>query len=311
VLHDAGKEVVIEPSLERLKAHGLAARQLECLRWRRLDEKDWTVEIEGKKVNLADVAKLTVRDLVASPFAVELLDGRTAQIAPDVKQIERYWVSGEYFEFDVRQQLQSPFCQDPAERCVLAGVPVPGGQVPNAWGRDRVHISIGEPLKIFAKVEIHGKPGPQAADLAHMLAVDKCLETGLQLGVGMSRSEFEKRFGPGKKLKDEDDPHFKSDSGWQYPLGKGNLLAWFNDEGAKVSHVSAWHGQPWPEAPSPDCGRLARAVAGAERDLLFSFLKKRFSDSPVAEKKPLRAFLEKTAIDLQWTDKERKQMLGD
>lgn len=310
-LFTEGKEVVIEPRVEKLKAHGITLEQLEHLRGHRLSQGDWKVEIEGKRVDLTAVAKITVRNLVAKPFTVVLPDGREAVIVPDAKKVGRYLVTGDSFERDVRNQLQYPFHEDPLETCVLGGIPVPGGHVPNAWGPDHVHISTGEPLKSFAKVEIRGKTGPQAADLAHMRAVRKHLETGLQLAEGMSREEFEKRFGPGQKHNPEPDPHFTTIPSWQYQVGKGKLQVRLDNNGSKVEGLSGWTDQQVPLAPSPDSSRVARAMAHAERDLLFVFLTKRFSGSSVADKNLLRVFLQKTASELRWTDKERKQMLGD
>jgi hypothetical protein len=233
-------------------------------------------------------------------------------IVPDAKKVGRYLVTSEHFERDVRSQLQDPFCDDPLETCVLADILVLGSHVPNVWGPDHVHISMGEPLRTFAKVEIRGKPGPHAVDLAHMRAVRKHLEAGLKLAEGMSREDFEKRFGPGQENTPEPHPHFETLPSWQYQLGNATLQAWFDSgDGSKVAQVSGHTDQLEPAAPSPESGRLARALAGAERDLLFAFLRKRFSDSSVKEKRHLRGFLKKTTGDLQWTDKERKEMLGD
>jgi hypothetical protein len=171
---------------------------------------------------------------------------------------------------------------------------------------------LGEPLRSLAKVEIRGTTGPQAADLAHMRAVRKHLETALQLAKGMSRQEFEKRFGPGQKdnFEPESDSQFTVQPSWTYQVANGKVHVSF-DDGSKVDHPSGYTDQRPPLEPSPDTGCRAQVLARAERDLLLAFLTKRFSDSSVVEKKPLRVFLEKTAIDLQWTDKERKQMLGD
>ena len=41
------------------------------------------------------------------------------------------------------------------------------------------------------------------------------------------------------------------------------------------------------------------------------FLTKRFSGSSVTDKKGLRTFLQATANEMEWTDAERKQMLGE
>jgi hypothetical protein len=63
-----------------------------------LEQGDWNVTIEGKKVDLTAVAKITVRDLVAKSFTVALPDGREAVVVPDAKKVGRYLVTGEYFE---------------------------------------------------------------------------------------------------------------------------------------------------------------------------------------------------------------------
>ena len=183
-LFTEGKEVVIQPDAQRLKAHGMTPEQLEPLRSWRLHEGDWKIDIGGKTVDLAEVAELTVRDLVTKPFTVELLDGREVLIVPDASASTRYLVTGEDFERDVRQMLKWPFIEDPADTIALGGIHIPPGYVPTVWGRDRVRMSTGEPLKTLAKVEIRGKPGPQAAELARMLAVRRNLEAGLKLGEG-------------------------------------------------------------------------------------------------------------------------------
>jgi hypothetical protein len=54
--------------------------------------------------------------------------------------------------------LSDPSVKDPARVLVLANIPVPGGKVPNFWKRDHVHISVGEPLDTFAKVEVRARP---------------------------------------------------------------------------------------------------------------------------------------------------------
>jgi hypothetical protein len=60
----------------------------------------------------------------------------------------------------VRAALSEPAFRDPAKVRVLGGIKVPGGDIPNKWGRDHVHVSLGEPLDSFAKVEIHGTKLP-------------------------------------------------------------------------------------------------------------------------------------------------------
>lgn len=150
-------EVVIEPDAEKLKSLGLTREQLaKSVRGRRFVGGTWTVEIDDRRVNLADIAKLTERQLQSLPFTVTLRDGREVVVAPDPKAIGRYVVTGEYFEQDVREQLSADNVGDPAEHPVLAGIPIPGTVVPHATEAGTMrHISMGEPLKAFAKVEVH------------------------------------------------------------------------------------------------------------------------------------------------------------
>jgi hypothetical protein len=310
-LFNEGKEAVIEPNLEKLKAHGITFEQLEPLRWRRLNEGDWKIEIEGKKVDLGAVAKITVRDLAIEPFTVALPDGREALITPDARKVGRYKVTGEYFRDDVRDGLQNLFMEDPLETTVLADITIPVNHEPKLWGRGHRSLGWGNPLKDFAKVEIRGKPGPQAADLARMRMVDKHLDAGLEFVLGMPRREFEKRFGPGKKADPpsiEVSPDFEVvfEPRWYYTLGRGKLLVGFDDQGSEISLACIEH--PTTPVPPENAGRVARALADTERDLLLSFLEKRFRDATAADKDRLRGFLEKTQKDLQWTQKERKQV---
>jgi hypothetical protein len=144
-----------------------------------------------------------------------------------------------------------------------------------------------------------------------MRAVRKHLETGVQLAKGMSRAEFEKPFGLGKKLVPKPDAHFKADPSWEYAVGNGTLQVWYDDDGAKVRSISGSTAEKLPLGPSPEFGRLARAFADGERKLLREFLTKRFSGVPAAGKEPLRTLLQKSADDLQWTEEESKQMVGD
>jgi hypothetical protein len=154
-----GREVVILPDPQKLKSLGLTAEQLEPLRRKRLSSGDWHVEIGGRKINLADVATVKERDLQVAPFSVMLPDGREVVVAPDAKSVGRYLITGEAFEEDVRSHLAHATVTDVIKLHVLQGIPVPGGKVPNVWGRDHVHISVGEPLETFAKVEVRAKPG--------------------------------------------------------------------------------------------------------------------------------------------------------
>jgi len=158
-----GTEVVITPDLQKLKALGMTVEQLEPLRWQRLpssEAKVWNVKIDGKTINLTNVATITVRNLDVKPFTVVLSDGREAIVTPDAKKVGRYLIPGWAFEEDVRARLSVASGTDPTNVHVLVDIPVPGGRVPNYWKRDRVHRSIGEPLEAFAKVEVRGKPRP-------------------------------------------------------------------------------------------------------------------------------------------------------
>jgi hypothetical protein len=150
-------EVVIEPDAEKLKARGLTREELaKALRGRRFGNSEWTLDIKGKKIDLEDVAKLTVRELYAPPFTVTLRDGREVQITPDPKAIGNYVVTGEYFEEDVREALSTDNVRDPAEYHVMSGISVPGTVVPHATEPGTMrHISMGEPLKAFATVEVY------------------------------------------------------------------------------------------------------------------------------------------------------------
>jgi hypothetical protein len=286
--------------------------QLEGLPHQRLAAGEWEVEMDGKKVNLAEVARLTVRDLVVKPFTVKLVDGREAVIVPDAKKIGRYMVTGEYFERDVRDHLLGPYLEDPAGALVLTDIPVPGGHVPNAWGANHVHVSSGEPLREFAKVEIRGKPGPQAPELERMRRVNKHLEAGMRLAEGMPRGAFEARFGKGTKGPVHSHPYFgPSEPLWEYPFGSSKLYVYFDDEMSKVRHVSTHTQKPLPLEPSGDCGRMARAAADDERALLLAFLTKMSQSASPAERTALRTLVKETAADLKWTDQERKRLLGN
>jgi hypothetical protein len=157
-LFSEGREAVISPDPRKLKSSGLSAYQLEPLRKQRLTSGNWNVKIDGKRINLADVATITERDLEVKSFTVLLPDGREVLITPDAKKIGRYLIPGWAFEEDVRAVLSIVKDGDPAKVNVLADIPVPGGHVPNYWKDDRVHRSTGEPLESFAKVEVKAKP---------------------------------------------------------------------------------------------------------------------------------------------------------
>lgn len=309
-LFTAGREVVIRPDLQKLAAHGLTVQQLDPVRRKRLVSGIWTVKLGGKEVNLAEVATLAERDLQTPPFTTPLPDGREAFVSPDAKRVGRYLVTGEAFEEDVRCRLADPFVDDPAKVCVLVAIPVPGGHVPNHWGSDHIHISNGEPLDTFAKVELRGRPGPQAADLLHMRKVRRHLAAALELAKGVPRTQFEKRFGPGIKQHVEPDPHFRVVPATCYKLGSQRLSVFFEDDGSTVEHIAGSSDLRPPNGGPQDISRQARAVADVERTMLLQFLTKCYGQATLPEKTTLAAFLDRTASDLKWTPQEREQVLG-
>ena len=166
-LSTQGKEVVIQPSLDRLKSYGITSTigdfALETLKRRRFERRS-----RGQENQLGRCGDGERPDLLTKSFTVDLLDEHKAMIVPDAKKIARYFVTGDYFELNIQQVVRGGFIENPAEDIALRGVPVPGGHVPNAWGQDHIHISIGEPLRALAQVQISGKPGPQVADLGGM-----------------------------------------------------------------------------------------------------------------------------------------------
>jgi hypothetical protein len=120
---------------------------------------EWRTTINGKEIDLVKVAELAVRPLEAPSFTVVLRDGRRVVVTPNPKRIGAYLITGEAFEKRVRADLAGGEVGDPAKVHVLEGIRVPGGAVPNVWGPDHVHVSIGEPLEHLARVEVQGKKG--------------------------------------------------------------------------------------------------------------------------------------------------------
>ena len=153
------REVVIEPDAEKVKARRLTLEQLaKAVKGKRFVSGEWTIEIDKRKFDLATVANLTVRELQSPPFTVTLRDGREAVITPDATRIGQYVVTGEYFEQDVRDALADFSGKEPEKVHVLGMIPVPGTVVPHLTERDSMrHLSVGEPLETFAKVEIRDK----------------------------------------------------------------------------------------------------------------------------------------------------------
>jgi hypothetical protein len=149
------KEVVVEPDVNKLKARGLTLDLLsKALRGRRFVAGNWTLEINGKNIDLDRVAKLNVRELQAPPFTVKLPDGRDVLITPDPKRIADYVVTGEYSEQDVRRALADATSPDPAIVYVLQMIPVPGTLPHVTEVGTGTHLSLGGPLKDFAELEI-------------------------------------------------------------------------------------------------------------------------------------------------------------
>src|SRR5262249_2545859 len=264
-LFTEGMEVVIRPMPDKLKALRVSLEQFRKLRYQRFFRGEWRTEISGKEIDLTKVATLSVRKLHAPPFTVLLPDGRKVRITPKPKRIGASLITGELFEEDVRKVLAEPLIRDPAKAHVLHGIQLVGRvHMPNYWGKDHVHISLGEPLERFAKVKIYGRKGPQAADLERMRQIRILLAKTLAKEEKTSRKVFEKRFGPGKKTQDPDK------SGWLYPVGAGQLQVWYESEPDLVSSISYWSG-PEPEPGEPrDYGKEARTVWQMDRAFLLA-----------------------------------------
>ena len=150
------KEVVIQPDLEKLKSSGFTLEQVSAaVDGRRFVEGKWSIEIDERKIDLATIAKLEVRELEAPPFIVHLGDGRSVLIKHDPKKVGEYVVPGHYFEERVRESLAEFANGDPGDVNVFSGIWVPGTVVPHLTERETMrHLSMGEPLKNFATVEV-------------------------------------------------------------------------------------------------------------------------------------------------------------
>jgi hypothetical protein len=234
-----------------------------------------------------------------------LPDGRKALITPNTIRVADYLVTGEFFEENVRAALVDPWNPDPDRIDVLRGIAVPGGQVPNYFGPDHVHISIGEPLARFAKVKIQGQKGPQAADIERMRALRELLDQAVGEVKNTPRKIFEARFGAPKKGEDP------KQYGWFYPLAAGHLQVWFEGEPPAVRTIFHRSGPDPPESQPRDYGKEARAVLQMDRAFLVAFLQSRFRGATAAEKQNLRTYLEKANPVVSWTADERKQLLGE
>lgn len=306
----SGKEVVFKLDPVKVTRDGLTTNELDIFRRSRFEKGNYVQELNGKKIDLATVTtSITVRDLQAPPFELTLPDGRRLTVTPKPKEIKKYLVTGEYFEWDVRGQISDPFAQDPTKKRVLQGIPVPGGQIPNAWGEDHVHISIGEPLEKFAELKLTGEPGPQLPVLERMRKVRTHLERALKLAQGMERADFEKAFGKGIENQREPDPHFEEIPSWSYDFEAGRLQSTF--EKGKVDHVSAWKTLPQPNAGTNDqIASAAGKMADAERQIAIRFLNAIFPRLNPTAQQTVRTFLEESANDMRWTAEERLTILG-
>jgi hypothetical protein len=306
----SGEEVVFKLDPAKVTQDGLTANELDTFRRSRFEKGNYIKEINGKKMDLATVTtSITIRDLQAPPFVLTLPDGRRLSVKPKPKEIEKYLVTGEYFESDVRGQLSDPFDQDPLKQPVLQGIPVPGGHVPNAWGADHVHISIGEPLEKFAELKLTGEPGPQLPELERMRKGRAQLERALKLAQGMERGKFEEAFGKGTENRREPDPHFETIPSWSYDFEAGRLQSTFEE--GKVDHVSTWTSLPLPSSgTNEEIASAAKKMADAERQIVIHFLKAIFPRLDQVAQQTVQTYLEQSAADMRWTDEERRTILG-
>jgi hypothetical protein len=244
----------------------------------------------------------------APPFTAKLADGREALITPDPKKVARYGVTEEYFQQNVVAALGSPSVDDPAKVVVLGGLIV-AGNVPHATGPDKVHRSLGEPLEHFARVEVRGKVGPQAAELVRMRAAYEAFGEAMRHAEGASRPLIEKRFGLGK-LYDPERP----DGPWVYPLPSGRLMVHWKKDGKTVDYCYPLHDADWPTAKADEPEKLAtqaREVANARRAVLFEYLARMRDTLTPEERNWVRELLGRSQEQLRWTEEERRLMLGD
>jgi hypothetical protein len=303
-----GMEVVIQARPDKLATLGMKWEELRKeLRYRRLEIDNWKVEIQRKEMDLGRVAKIEVRKLKIPPFTVTLPDGRELLVTPVIAKIGGYRVTGEYFEESVRELLADLFLENPLKVRTLGGIANPGNSVPWQWGpspgdpRGHVARSIGQPLNQLAKLELRGKTGPLLVDLERMRAIRRAVTKTVAAERNTPRTDFERHFGVVKS---------KKDTGWIYPLAKGRIQLFFDDEPKVVS----WIYYLEPAAPTPkkprDLAHEARTIAQMDRDFLFVFLQRKATNATPAEMAQLRKFLQKTESVLKWTPAERRQLLG-
>lgn len=302
-----GQEVEIRFRLDKIKAAGLTLKDLESVKYMRFLGKNWKRKVNKVEVDVKEVAELKFRALHAPPFTVKLLDGREATITPNAKKVGMYMVTGEYFQHDVIGSLDNPFVADPAETVVVGGIVV-FGDLPHSTGPDKVHRSLGEPLKEFACVEYRGKPGPQAAELSRMRVAYSTVLEAMGSSRGTSRELIEKRFGPGKPS----DPKMP-DGPRIYLLASGRLEVHWKDNGKSVDYVYALHGKEHPTAKADEPHKLAtqaRELADAERAIVLEYFSKMRDTLTLAEKSWVRDLLARSQTELRWTKYERRMMLG-
>ncbi len=304
------REVVFTLNPIRLEEEGLTVKQLEFVRRHQFYEGNYIINVGEKRIDLAKIASVKIRDLYAPPFEVTLPDGRKVLISPLVKRIKDYEVTGEYFEQNVRRILADPFETNIYEAIVLSGISIAGGPGPASITESGAEISGGEPLKTFADIKIYGEPGPQAKDLEHMCRVRHWVDEGIKLANGVSRDIFEKAFGKGTPDDAAPDPDFGMPiPSWTYYLEKGRFQAWFDEETKTVDDIALVVNSDMPWGNDPNIRKLAREFADTERETIIIFLKKLYGPKGVAISEDLKQFLKQSARDMEWRAEELKVIL--
>jgi hypothetical protein len=302
-----GQEVEIRFYRDKTKAAGLTSKDLEIVKYVRFWGENWTRTIKDVKVNLKEVAELKFRALHAPPFTVKLLDGREAIINPIPKKISMYMVTGEYFQQDVVGCLDSPLLGDPLKATVMSGIIV-FGDLPHSTGEDKTHRSLGESLDQFARIEVRGKPGPQATELSRMrVAYDTTLEA-MGGSKSTSRELMEKQFGPGKPS----DPT-TPEGPRTYSLQSGQLEVHWKVGSNTVDYMYTLHGKDLPTAKADEPDKLAkqaRELADADRAIILEYFTKMRDTLSSEEGHRIRDLLDRSQAQLRWTEAERRLMLG-
>jgi hypothetical protein len=303
-----GQEVEIRFRLDKIRAAGLTLKNLECVKSMRFMGDNWTRKIGDTKVDLKAVAELKFRPLQAPPFTVKLLDGREAVITPRAAKVGLYLVTGEYFQQDVRSCLASPLVEDPAKAIVMSGLIV-FGDLPHSTGPDKIHRSLGEPLREFARIEFRGQQGPQARELSRMRTAYNTTLEAMGRSSGTSRALFEKRFGPGEPA----DPK-KPGGARVYRLRTGRLEVHWKAGGETVDYIYAIHGKELPTARADQPEKLAkeaRDLADADRVIIVEYFSKMRGTLTAQERTWIVELLGRSQAELRWTEDERHLMLGD